>query len=757
MVVSRSPIIDKVDRKLAFSFGALVLVLMLLVTATSSYLFIRLQSQEEDRLSGALARIIAESVSKVSFSGTYHARLFVEEIAAKTPEIHSAALIAKDGRIIAHSNPARNGDLLTGDDLALIRQCLAQNSTVVGERYRNGGKEKIIVLPYAGGIDAETLGVIRLVVDVAKVHREQRVGIVTMVVIATLLSCVAVMLILLLSRYFGSAVKEVAMQLQAILDNSPALIYVKDRTGHYQFVNQAWCNLFQTVNDNVKGKTDLELFPEETARQFMRNDQLVMQSDTQLTLEEQLPMNEEIRYYHSIKVAVRDTNGATYGLCGISTDISERKKAEETLRESEERLQLATQAAGIGIWDWDVVTNTLLWDESMYRLYGIQREDFNGAYEAWFRCIHPDDAGLTDHAIQAALSGEKEYAPEFRIVRPDGAVRLIQAAAKTFRDLDGKPLRMIGINLDITELKQAEEQIRLLNEQLEQRVQERTAELMERGRELQENQRALMNIVDDLNQKTEELEQANTRMQELDQLKSLFIASMSHELRTPLNSIIGFSSILKDEWLGPVNQEQKDNLATILRSGKHLLNLINDVIDVSKIEAGKIEIRFEEFDLYDLLKEAVQYVENEIREKGLQLELQLLHCQLRTDRRRLLQSVLNLLSNAVKFTEQGSVTLSMSAETVQPGKPGCIAISVTDTGIGISEEDLVRLFKPFVRLESPLQTLAPGTGLGLYLTKKLIEDVLGGSISCSSTLGKGSTFTLRIQERFYEKGTGSRG
>ena len=757
MVASKSPIIDKVDKKLAFSFGALMLVLMLLVTGTSSYLFIRLQSQEEDRLSGALARIIAESVSKVSFSGTYHARLFVEEIKAKTPEIRSVSLVSREGRIIAHSNPARNGAVLTGEDLAMLRQCLAQNSTVVGERHRNGGKEKVIVLPYGGGIDAETIGVIRLVIDVAKVRQEQRTGIVTIVVIATALSCAAVVLILLLSRYFGSAVKELAMQLQAILDNSPALIYVKDRTGRYQFVNQAWCRLFQTSNDNVKGKTDRELFPEEVAHQFMTNDQRVMTSDRQLTLEEQLPVDEEIRYYHSIKVAVRDTNGATYGLCGISTDISERKKAEETLRESEERLQLATQAAGIGIWDWDVVRNRLLWDESMYRLYGVRREDFSGAYEAWFSCIHPDDAALTDQAIQAALSGEKEYAPEFRIVRPDGAVRLIQAAAKTFRDLDGKPLRMIGINLDITEHKQAEEQIRLLNEQLEQRVQERTAELMERGRELQENQRALMNIVDDLNQKTEELEQANARMQELDQLKSLFIASMSHELRTPLNSIIGFSSILKDEWLGPVNPEQKENLATILRSGKHLLNLINDVIDVSKIEAGKIEIRLEAFDLYDLLKEAVQYIENDIREKGLQLELQLLHHELRTDRRRLLQCVLNLLSNAVKFTEQGCITLSSSVEAAQPLKPACVVITVSDTGIGIADADTDRLFKPFVRLESPLQTLAPGTGLGLYLTKKLIEEVLDGSITCSSTLGAGSVFTLTIPERLYEKSTGSRG
>jgi len=630
MTTSRNPIIDRVDRKLAFSFGALTLVLMLLITSVSSYLFIRLQSREEDRLAGALARIIGESVSKVSFSGTYHARLFVEEIKAKTPEIDAISVESTAGRIIAHSDPAYNGRPVLGEDLALLKTSLARNTAVISERVTmRGTTEKIVVFPYGGGIDTDIVGVIRLVVNVDKTRQDQQSGIIGMLLITVLLSCVAVFIILLLSRYFGSAVKELAMQLQAILDNSPALIYVKDREGRYQFVNKAWRELFHINDSNVKGKTDLELFPEETARQSMANDRLVMSSTTPLTIEEQAPVEDGLRYYHSTKVAVRDTDGTTYGLCGISTDISERK--------------------------------------------------------------------------------------------------------------------------------QSEEQIRVMNDELEQRVQQRTSELMERGRELQDNQQALMNLVDDLNQKTDELEQANAKLQELDQLKSMFIASMSHELRTPLNSIIGFSSILKDEWLGPLSPEQKENLATIQRSGKHLLNLINDVIDVSKIEAGRIEVRREEFDLHDLLQEAIQYVDKDIRDKGLQLHLNLRHHDLCTDRRRLLQCVLNLLSNAVKFTEKGTISLYSAVGPDKPGEPTPVIIAVNDTGIGIEEQDIPRLFMPFVRLESPLKTLAPGTGLGLYLTRKLIEEVLGGSIGCTSIQGTGSTFTLTIPERLYEKGIGSRG
>jgi len=319
------------------------------------------------------------------------------------------------------------------------------------------------------------------------------------------------------------------------------------------------------------------------------------------------------------------------------------------------------------------------------------------------------------------------------------------------KDTNGTIQRASIISRNTTEELQLAEQLKLQQFHQEELVQQRTAELMERSRELQDNQQALMNIVDDLNQKTEELEQANTKLLELDQLKSMFIASMSHELRTPLNSIIGFSSIIRDEWLGPVNPEQKENLDTIQRSGKHLLSLINDVIDVSKIEAGRIEVRLEEFDLYDLLMEAIQYVDRDLRDKKLQLSLNIDHYPVCSDRRRLLQCVINLLSNAVKFTDQGEVSVSLQFVAGGPA-----VISIKDTGIGIAEEDISRLFKPFVRITSPQQAITPGTGLGLYLTRKLVVEVLGGDILCTSDAGKGSCFILRIPERIYEKGAGSR-
>ena len=234
--------------------------------------------------------------------------------------------------------------------------------------------------------------------------------------------------------------------------------------------------------------------------------------------------------------------------------------------------------------------------------------------------------------------------------------------------------------------------------------------------------------------------QITDRLIALDRLKSMFIASMSHELRTPLNSIIGFTGIILQGMTGDINEEQRDQLQRVSRAGKHLLTLITDVIDISKIEAGKIEAYAEEFPLESVLSDALSEMKLQIKEKGLEIEVSMVpeKIVLKTDKKRLFQCVLNYLSNAVKYTEKGKITIFAEA------KGDIMQLRVTDTGIGIKEEDLPVLFQSFVRLDSPLKMTVTGTGLGLYLTKKLATEVLGGEVSATSTYGKGSTFTLSI-------------
>lgn len=272
---------------------------------------------------------------------------------------------------------------------------------------------------------------------------------------------------------------------------------------------------------------------------------------------------------------------------------------------------------------------------------------------------------------------------------------------------------------------------------LKHQVDARTRELKQINQEMEQR----------IAERTIELTAANIKLQEVDKLKSMFIASMSHELRTPLNSIIGFTGIILQGMAGELNEEQRDQLQRVSKAGKHLLALITDVIDISKIEAGKIEAYAEEFQIDSLLKDVLSNLKLQIREKGLEIEVSIVPDKiiLRTDRKRLFQSVLNYLSNAVKFTEKGKITIFAEE------KGDVVQLSVTDTGIGIKEEDLPMLFQSFVRLDSPLKMTVTGTGLGLYLTKKLVTEVLGGEVSATSTYGKGSTFTLSIPKDLSNK------
>jgi len=262
------------------------------------------------------------------------------------------------------------------------------------------------------------------------------------------------------------------------------------------------------------------------------------------------------------------------------------------------------------------------------------------------------------------------------------------------------------------------EALKRLNSELEQRIREATADLAEQNARLQ--------------WQSQEVERAN-------KLKSEFLASMSHELRTPINALIGYSALLLDGVLGEVNPKQRDALGRGRAAAEHLLALINDILDLAKIEAGKMPLHLEDVSLRDVILEVTQQIEPMVRKKQLEFLIEAApDCPtIRSDRTKIKQVLLNLLSNAVKFTNKGSVVVEARCATAG------VRIDVIDTGIGIRQSDLQAIWEDFRQVDQSRTREFGGTGLGLSITRKLLER-LGGSVTVKSNYGEGSTFSVYL-------------
>ena len=378
-------------------------------------------------------------------------------------------------------------------------------------------------------------------------------------------------------------------QLQSIIDNATSVIYLKDIHGRYILINKQFERLFHIAKEQIAGKNDHDIFPKEMADKFRENDLMVVENGTPIGFEEIAPHNDGIHTYISIKFPLHDLSGKIYAVCGISTDITDRKRMEDALK---------------------------------------------------------------------IYSGE-----------------------------------------------------------LEIKVKERTIELL-----------AAKECADAANS-----------------AKSEFLANMSHELRTPMNSIIGFSEVLQDEMFGKLNEKQKEYVSYISESGRHLLTLINDILDLSKVEAGKMELEIKKIPLSYVLDASLVWFNEKAMKHGINISLDTepdTDIYIEGDERKLKQVMFNLLSNAVKFTpDGGSVTIKARLADVD-----FVEISVEDTGIGIKSEDIGRLFKPFQQLSPAYEKKYEGTGLGLALIKKIIE-LHKGIIWVESEYGRGSKFSFKIPVR----------
>ncbi len=382
------------------------------------------------------------------------------------------------------------------------------------------------------------------------------------------------------------------------------------------------------------------------------------------------------------------------------------------LQRSEERVQMATGAASIGIWDWNVRSGALQWDEQMYAQFKADADSGTAPAAIWRAALMPDDVPAAKEALRAALGAGQAFTHEYRILWPDGAIRYIKVDAVIFRDGQGLPMRLVGSNYDITAHREAELELLRHRHHLEELVAERTSALSV----------------------------AVSQAQAANRAKSTFLANMSHELRTPLNSVIGFSRLMAAS--PHMHDDEKRNLAIIHRSGNHLLTLINEILELSKGEAGRLQAQTAVVALAPLLQEVMDMLGMRAEQQGLALRLDCagLPAAVLLDAMRLRQVLLNLMSNAVKFAGGGEVTLRVRGER-RGGDQWMLSFAVCDTGIGIAPEDQQRIFEPFVQADSAGPK--DGTGLGLAISREFVQ-LMKGELTVESTPGQGATFRFSI-------------
>jgi PAS domain S-box-containing protein len=499
-------------------------------------------------------------------------------------------------------------------------------------------------------------------------------------------------------------------------------------------------------------------------------------------------------------VAVHDSIGQLQGFAKVTQDVTARKQSDALLQQMIERFSVASSAAGLGFWDIDPVTHSLQWDDQMFQLFGRSRSEGKQPDVLMAESLHPGDSARSERELTDTISGISPFDTVFRIVHPNGTVRHLRSAARTTSGAGGAT-RMFGVSFDITERKLADERFRLaidaaptgmllmdragcivlvnaqieslfgytrdelLGRRIEMLVPERfrghhpefrttffgnpNVRTMGAGRDLyglrkdgsempveiglnplrtSEGEFVLSSIVD-LSQR-----------REIDRLRTNFVSTVSHELRTPLTSISGSLGLLQSGALGALPDKAAAMVQIAYKNSGRLVRLINDILDVGKLEADQLVLQMMSVPLAELLRQSVEANANYAEQYGVRflLDASSIGDRVMADPDRLMQVVTNLLSNAAKFSPPGAEVHIR----LRPG-PTAIRIEVEDSGPGITEEFKGRIFEKFAQADASTTRRFEGSGLGLSIARKLIE-AMGGSIGFSTVVGQGTIFYLDL-------------
>lgn len=509
-------------------------------------------------------------------------------------------------------------------------------------------------------------------------------------------------------RKAEEALRESQERFRAILDNMGNIVYMKDLAGRHIFVNRLFEMTAGRSKADIYGRTNRELFPEKVAEEYERNDSKVLEHDRPMEFEELLELEDGMHAYISIKFPLKDTKGNTYAVCGVSTDITSLKKAEEALRKSEKSLREAQRIAHIGNWEWDVEKDQVYKSDEVLRIFGKRAEELAN-YESIITSVHKDDREAVIMRFREAIDRERAYSVDARITRGDGAQRIVHFQGEVVRDAAGKAVRMDGTVQDITERKLAEDEVVKLNRELEARVEERTLELKRAN---------------------EELAAAKTEIE-------TFSYSVAHDLRSPLRLIDGFTMLLLKKHADRLDRDGQDHLLRIRSSAKRMAQLIDDLMNLSFVM--RAEVVPVAVDLSAIAESITTDLEKADPERRARFSVEQGLSALGDEK--LLRMVLeNLLGNAWKFTSKRA---DASIEFRRCGEEaGMEVYCVADNGVGFDPVHSESLFQPFHRLHSHDEF--PGTGIGLATVKRVIQRH-GGRVWAEGRPGAGAVFYFTVK------------
>lgn len=511
-------------------------------------------------------------------------------------------------------------------------------------------------------------------------------------------------------------------RMNTIVNNTNSVIYMKDLKGRYLLINKRWENLFDVKNQEVQGKTDLDLFPKEIADKFMLNDKNVMESGKPFEGEEVAPHDDGLHSYISIKVPLSNSNGEVYGLCGISTDITERKRMEEELKKHQNQLEqlvaLRTNEleksekkfksyfqmplSGFGIFDTE--GRWIEINDRMCEILGRTREELLG-FE-WADITHSEDIESCTKLIEEIKNKKRDqYTLEKRYIWKSGKITNVEAFVGCVRDKEGDPEFYVALVQDISVRKRYELELDKHRNHLEELIEKRNTELLKKNEELES-----------------------------------FTYTASHDLLEPLRKITTFGDMLKESCLDRLQENEAIYVEKIEKAAFRMKNLIDDLLHYSRFTNSSE--RFELIDLNEIVEEVLDDLEVQISEAKGSFQIESLP-QIKADKIQMRQLFQNLISNGLKY-KRPDMHPKIVIKSIRNDEKEMYKISIEDNGIGFDRKYAEKIFEPFQRISKPSNVT--GSGMGLFICKKIV-DRHHGTISAVSENNEGTTLIIMLPEK----------